>query len=125
MLCRRWPVRWRAAVAAATCFRSFSLMRSNRRIKAKMNGLPHSRPKCLTLRSRSAFSEDKRQAPLCEGQAFSSSLRRAPLPFWPGPRTLPSLGLAFPHTVSVVSTSILNDNTCTPCRHGGQGSAIS
>ena len=96
MSCQRWPVRGRASMAASAYFRSFSLMRSNRRIKAKMNGPPHSRPKCLTLRSRSAFSEGKRQAPLCEGQAFSSSLRRAPLPFWPGPRALPSRSLANP-----------------------------
>ncbi len=60
-----------------------------------MNGPPHSRPKYLTF---SAFSEGKWQAPLREGQAFSSSLGRPPLPFWPGPRALPSLGLAFPFT---------------------------
>ena len=84
-------------------------MGRNRRIKAKMNGPPHSRPKCLTLRSRSTFCEGKRQAPLGEGQAFSSSFGRAPLPFWPGPRALPGRVLAFPHTVSVVFTSVLND----------------
>ena len=93
---------------------SFSLMRSKRRIKAKMNGPPHSRPKCLTLRSRSAFSEGKRQAPLREGQAFSSSLGRPPLPFWPGPRAQPNWVLAFPSTVSVVIASIPNAPTPLP-----------
>ncbi len=102
----------------------FSLMRRDRRIKAKMNGPPHSRPKCLTLRSRSTFCEGKRQAPLREGQAFSSSLGQAPLPFWPGPRALPGRGLAFPHTVSVVFTFTLNDTLPPPNPHGGQGSAI-
>ena len=90
-------------------YRSFSLMGRNRRIKAKMNGPPHSRPKCLTLRSRSTFCEGKRQAPLGEGQAFSSSLGQAPLPFWPGPRAHPGRVLAFPHTVPVVFTFTLND----------------
>ena len=33
----------------------------------------------------------------------------APPPCRPGPRSLPSLVLAFPHTVSTVSTSLLND----------------
>ena len=84
-------------------------MGRNRRIKAKMNGPPHSRPKCLTLRSRSTFCEGKRQAPLGEGQAFSSSFGQAPLPFWPGPRAHPGRVLAFPHTVPVVFTSVLND----------------
>ncbi len=82
-----------------------------------MNGPPHSRPKCLTLRSRSAFCEGKcsafdvvkRQAPLREGQAFSSSFGRAPLPFWPGLPAQLGRSLAFPHTVSVVFTSVLND----------------
>ena len=94
-------------------YRSFPLMGRNQRIKAKMNGPPHSRPKCLTLRSRSTFCEGKRQAPLGEGQAFSSSFRQAPLPFWPGPRALPSLVLANPHTPSIVFTFTLN-NTLPP-----------
>ena len=62
---------------------SFPLMGRNRRIKAKINGPPHGRPKCLTFKSRSAFCEGKRQAPLHKCQAFSSSLGRAPLLFWP------------------------------------------
>ena len=115
MSCQRWPERWRASMAASAYFRSFSLMRSNRRIKAKMNGPPHSRPKCLTLRSRSAFSEGKRQAPLCEGQAFSSSLRRAPLPFWPGPRAHPGWVLAFPHITNHLSDSKRLQSTTNVC----------
>ena len=99
-------------------------MRRNRRIKAKMNGPPHSRPKCLTPRSRSAFCEGKRQAPLREGQAFSSSFGRAPLPFWPGLPAQPGRSLVFPHTVSVVFTFTLNDTLPPPNPHGGQGSAI-
>ena len=102
-------------------------MRRDRRIKAKMNGPPHSRPKCLTLRSRSAFCEGKcsafdvvkRQAPLGEGQAFSSSFGQAPLPFWPGPRALPGRVLANPHTVPVVFTFTLNDTLPPPLPHRG------
>ena len=69
--------------------------------------------KRLTLRSRSAFCEGKRQAPLCEGDFCSFSLMRrnrrikadikglpqlatAPPPCRPCPRALPRLGLAFP-----------------------------
>ncbi len=106
-------------------YHSFPLMGRNRRIKAKTNGPPHSRPKCLTLRSRSTFCEGKRQAPLGEGQAFSSSFGQAPLPFWPGPRALPGRGLAFPHTASVVFTFTLNDTLPPPNPHGGPRPAIS
>ena len=88
-------------------------MRRNRRIKAKMNGPPHSHSKCLTLRSLSTFSEGKRQAPLRECQAFSSSLGQVPLPFWQGLRAHPGRGLANPTTVSVVFTFVLKD-TFTP-----------
>jgi hypothetical protein len=64
--------------------------------------------KGLTLRSRSAFCEGKRQAPLREGQALSRPLRALPRPAAVPPR-LSQSGLAFPTTVSVGFTFVLND----------------
>ena len=47
--------------------------------------------KCLTLRSRRAFCEGKRQAPLCEGQALSQLLRALPRMSAPPPRPTQSM----------------------------------
>ena len=80
MSCQRWHARWRASMDAATCFRSFSLMRRNQ----------ESRP------TSSVPTHIAGASPPCR-------------PLLPAQ---PSQGLTFPHTVSNVSTSILNDTHC-------------
>ena len=80
--------------------------------------------KRLTLRSRSTFCEGKRQAPLREGQALSHPLRALPRPAASPPRP-PRSGFG----VSIHGVRCFHFRSKrhfhTPCRHGGQRSAIS
>ena len=76
MSCRRWPVRWRASVV----FLSFCLETKGPKVQGRLHRASPRLSKRLTLRSRSAFCEGKRQAPLREGQPFSHPLRALPRP---------------------------------------------
>ena len=101
---RRRPARWRASVV----FLSFCLETKGPKVQGRLHRTSPRLSKRLTLRSRSAFCEGKRQAPLREGQPFSHPLRALPRHVGRVPRAQPGRSLAFPHTVSVVIASFLN-----------------
>ena len=65
---------------------SISLERKGTKVQGRLHRTSPRLSKRLTLRSRSAFGEGKRQAPLREGQALSHPLRALPRPAAPPPR---------------------------------------
>ena len=64
-------------------------MQKNQKIKAKNNGLPHSRSKMLSFKAGSAFFESKRSAkaprPAVNLNLLARPLGRRPSDFWPRP----------------------------------------
>ena len=72
-------------------FSSFPLDMKGPKDQGRHHGTSPQPSKCLTLRSRRAFCEGKRQAPLCEGQALSQLLRALPRMSAPPPRPIQSM----------------------------------
>ena len=92
----RWPVREHGIYACGLLFYvPFPLMGKEPKDQGRLHRTSPRLSKRLTLRSRSAFSEGKRQAPLREGQPFSHPLRALPRPA-AGPAHPPRSGFIVP-----------------------------
>ena len=87
--CRRWKRNNKLLIVP------FPLMGKEPKDQGRLHRTSPRLSKRLTLRSRSTFSEGKRQAPLREGQAFSHPLRALPRPA-AGPPRPPRLGFGVP-----------------------------